>query len=134
MLVADPEVSLKTGKWGRVKIEEKRIYSMAYADDIILISEDEEGMKSMMARLERYLEEKCLKLNSEKTKVMRFRKGGGKRKKTNWWWKGRKIEKIKEFKYLGYNLQRNGGQEANIRERRGNNGPNMGNRKKKIWE
>lgn len=39
-----------------------------------LLTEDEEGMKSMMARFERYLDEKGLELNTEKMKVMSFKK------------------------------------------------------------
>ena len=41
------------------------------------MAEDEEGMKGMMARLERYMDEKGLQLNVGKSKIMRCRKGGG---------------------------------------------------------
>jgi len=38
--------------------------------------------------------------------------------KISWRWKGREIEEVKEIKYLGYTLQRNGGQEgAQIKDR-----------------
>lgn len=37
--------------------------------------------------------------------------------KKKWKWKGKTIEEVKEFKYLGYVLQRNGGQEAHIKDR-----------------
>jgi len=43
---------------------------------------------------------------------MRFRKGRGRRKKKKWRWKEKVIEEMREFKYLGYILQRNEGQEA----------------------
>lgn len=43
---------------------------------MVLLAEDEGGMKSMVERLERYLDRKGLELNVEKTKVVRFRKGG----------------------------------------------------------
>jgi len=56
-------------------------------------------------------------LNTEKTNIIKFRRGGGREKKKEWRWKGRKIEEVKEIKYLGYVLQKNGGQEAQIRER-----------------
>lgn len=39
------------------------------------MAEREDEMRSMMERLERYLGKK-LELNAEKTKIMRFRKGG----------------------------------------------------------
>lgn len=81
---------------------------MAYADDIVLL-EDEEGMRSMMGRMEEYIERKKLELNVNKIKIMRFRKRGGRIGKRDWRWKGKKIEEVKEFMYLGYRLQRNGG-------------------------
>lgn len=49
---------------------------MAYADDIVLLSKEEDGMRSMIRRLEEYMDKKKLKLNVEKTKIMRFKKGG----------------------------------------------------------
>lgn len=50
-------------------------------------------------------------------KIMRFRKRAGRLWKSEWRWKEKKIEKIGEYKYLGYVLQRDEGQEANIRKR-----------------
>lgn len=74
-------------------------------------------MRSMMGRLEKYLGRKNLELNTEKTKIMRFRKDGGRLEKRDSRWKGRKIEEVKKYTYLGYVLQRNGGQEAHVKER-----------------
>lgn len=37
--------------------------------------------------------------------------------KNDWRWKGNKIEEVREFTYLGYKIQRNGGQEAHVREK-----------------
>lgn len=95
-------------RWGRV-------YTLAYADDMVLVAEGENEMRSMVGRLERYLEEKKLELNVGKTKAMRFRRGGGRWDKRVWRWWGKVIEKVREFKYLGYVMQRNGGQEAHVR-------------------
>lgn len=44
---------------------------MSYADDIVLLTEDEEGMRSIIGRLEKYLERKGLELNTNKTKVIK---------------------------------------------------------------
>lgn len=54
-------------------------------------------------------------MNVEKIKIMRFRKG--RLGKGEWRWKGKRIEEIKEFTYLRYRLQRNGGQETQVKER-----------------
>lgn len=37
--------------------------------------------------------------------------------KVDWRWKARKIEKIKEYRYLMYVFKRNGRQEKEVRER-----------------
>jgi len=47
---------------------------LAYADDIVLMADKEEEMKSMIEKLEKYLKGKSLGLNVGKTKIMRFRK------------------------------------------------------------
>jgi len=117
IVIADLEEEMGRVKWGGIKLGERRIYTLAYADDIVLLSEDEGGLRSMISRLEDYLEKKRLELNVDKTKIMRFRKGKGRTSKKEWWWKGKKIEEVKEFTYLGYKLQRNGGQDAQIKER-----------------
>lgn len=59
-----------------IKIGERKIYTLAYADDVALL--DEERIKEMMEKLERYLEENDLDLNISKTKIMRCKKGGDK--------------------------------------------------------
>jgi len=112
-LIIDLEEEMKKVKWGGIKIGERRVYTLVYTDDIVLFAEDEDGIRSMMARLEEYMEKKRLELNVNKTKIMRFRKrGGGRIERRDWRWKGNKIKEIKEFTYLGYRLQRNERQEA----------------------
>lgn len=37
-------------------------------------------MRAMLARLERYVKEKGLEVNVGKSKIMRFRKGGGEKR------------------------------------------------------
>lgn len=62
------------------------------------------------------LDRKKLELNMEKTKVMRFKKGGGRMTEVKWRWKRKRIEQVREFFYLGYRMQRNGGQDSHVRE------------------
>ena len=100
-----------------MKIREKRVCSFAYADDEVVLAEREEGVEGMMRRLERYFEEKKLQLNVEKTKMMRFRKGGGRYKEVEWRCRRKSIMEVKEFKYLGYVFKRNVEQEAHIMDR-----------------
>jgi len=66
------------------------MYLLAYADDIVLLAEDEKGIRSMIGRVENYMEKKRLELNVNKTKIMRFRKGGRRIGRRDWRWKGKK--------------------------------------------
>lgn len=74
ILLADIEEKMRKVKWGGggIKLSEEREYTLAYADDMVLMAEGEDEMRSMLERLERYLDKKRLKLNPEKTKIMRF--------------------------------------------------------------
>lgn len=63
-----------------------------------------------------YLKGKGLELNT-KTKIIKFRRRGGRMEKRIWRGKEKRIEKDKEHKYLRYVVQRNGGQKAQIKDR-----------------
>jgi len=68
--------------WGGIKVGGRRVFVLAYADDVVLLAEEEEGMRGMMRGMEKYLSEKGLEVNVNKSKVMRFRRGGGREKKS----------------------------------------------------
>jgi len=102
----------------------EKIYTLAYADNIIILTEEKQKIRNLLGKLEKYLERKGLKLNTEKIKMMRFRKGREKRKKIDWIYKEKRLEevkefkKFKEFKNFGYYIQGNGRQEAQIKNKR----------------
>ncbi|XP_011069288.1 PREDICTED: uncharacterized protein LOC105155084 [Acromyrmex echinatior] len=54
------------GKWREIRLGERKIYKLAYADNIVLLSKDEEGIRSMIGRMEEYLERKRLDVNKTK--------------------------------------------------------------------
>jgi len=114
-VLADLEEKLGRVKWEGVKLGKERVFSLL--DDTVLMAEEEKGMRSIIERLEDYLEGKKLEVNVRKIKVMRFRKGGGRMRKRDWRWRGEKLKEVKQYTNLGYTLQRNGGQEAQVRER-----------------
>jgi len=60
---------------------------------------------------------------------VRFRKDGRREKKKDWRWKERRIEEVKKIKYLGYVLQTNGGQEAQVKDRKKKAAPILG----QVW-
>jgi len=138
IMLADMEEEMGKVKWGGVRLGDKRAYTLAYADDMMMLAEGEEEMRSMMERLERYLDGKKVELNVEKTKIVRFRKGGGREKKKDWRWKGKKIEEVKEFKYLmGVCIEKEWGSRGTGEGQREESGcgygADMGHWEKKIW-
>lgn len=90
ILMADIEEQMERVKWEGMKLGEGRVYTLAYADDMLLLTENEEEMRSMTGRLEVYLKRKRMELNTEKTKVVRFRKREGREVKKEWRWNRRK--------------------------------------------
>lgn len=84
VVLANLEENMAKGGWGGVKTGEKKIHTLTYANDVMLLAEEEQDMRSILKRLERYLDRKRIELNAEKTKVMKFRKGGGKKRKIEW--------------------------------------------------
>lgn len=117
LVLADLEEKLRKVKWGGTRIGEERVYSLLYADDMVLIAEKEEEMKSMLERLEGYIDRKGLEINVEKTKIVRFNRRRGRRKRIRWRWKGKTIEEVREYTYLGYRFQANEKQQAQVKER-----------------
>ena len=93
IMLTDIEEEMGKVKRGGVKLRRHRIYSLAYADDMVLVAEEEEEMRGMIERLEKYLKRKKLELNTEKTKIIRFRKKGGRWKKRYGNEKGRQLRR-----------------------------------------
>lgn len=69
LLIANMEGEMEKVRWGAIEFGGRKEYS--YADDVVLLAEEEDEMKSIIKRLEGYLEKKRFKLNLKKTKVMR---------------------------------------------------------------
>lgn len=69
LLIANMEGEMEKVRWGGIEFGGRKEYS--YADDVVLLVEEEDEMKSIIKRLEDYLEKKRFKLNLKKTEVMR---------------------------------------------------------------
>lgn len=77
-----------------------KVWTLSYTDNIVLLAKGKDKMKSMMGKLEKYIDGKELTINAEKSRGLK--REGGRLKKIVWRWKGKVIEKVKSFKYLGY--------------------------------
>ncbi|KAH0818793.1 hypothetical protein GEV33_003998 [Tenebrio molitor] len=76
----------------------------------------EREMKETMRYLEKYVRKKKLEVNVEKTKMMVFSKRKSKNEESEWKWEESKIERVSEFKYLGYTFNERATVRAQVRE------------------
>jgi hypothetical protein len=114
--IGDIEEMFRKGQAGGVVVGKEKVWSLAYADDLVVLAREEKGMKEMLGNMEKYMRRKKLTVNVEKSKMMVFRKGGGRRKTNEWRWEKDKIEEVKEFKYLGYVMNERNTAAARVRE------------------
>lgn len=86
------------GVTGRYSVLARKIkkYLFMLFKVLYKIAENKERMRKLMAKLQRYVEEKSLEINKSKTIIMKCRKGGGKRKKIRW--KGKVSQTVREMK------------------------------------
>lgn len=116
-LLLDLEGIMRKGGWGVVKVRGEKIYTLLYTDDMMLLADEEDGMRCMIAKLERYLEEKGLELNVEKFKILRFSTGRRRIKKSMYNEDGgQEVEGSEGIQILRHILQRNGGQKTQVRD------------------
>ena len=55
-----------------IKIARRNLNNLRYADDTTLMAESEEELKRLLMKVKEKSEKVCLKLNSQKTKIMGF--------------------------------------------------------------
>lgn len=68
LFIADLEEMMEKGGWGGVKLGGKKIYSLAYADDIVLLAEEEGGMRCLMNEIRKVLRRKRIGVECGKIK------------------------------------------------------------------
>ena len=78
-----------------IKIARRNINNLRYADDITLMAENEEELKSLLMKVTEESEKVGLKLNIQKTKIM----ASG--PITSWEIDGETVETVPDFGFLG---------------------------------
>ena len=81
----------------------KSINSIIWADDLILLPDTENGLDALLGSLKIYTDDNLLEVNLDKTKCMIFNKTG-RMIRRNVWFGNKKVEMIREYKYLGFLL------------------------------
>ena len=80
-------------------LKDTHIYCLMYADDIVILSETEEGLKNSLNKLVMHNEKWYFEVNHKKTKTMIFQ--AQTLKKVNMVINKQPIKDVKQFKYLG---------------------------------
>ncbi len=78
----------------------KIIGALAFADDIVLIAENEIDLQKLVSCLKNWASGRAMCVNLSKTKIMVFRKTA-RNVVTNCWYGPDQIETVSEYKYLG---------------------------------
>ena len=97
-----------------VKIGNMHLQCLMYADDLVILSESKEGLQRSMSKIEQYTNNWDMKLNEKKTKVVTFQKQGP-MPKIDIIFNGQVLEHVKQYKYLGSIISRNGGFKLNTK-------------------
>ena len=85
-----------------IKIGGRNINNLRYADDITLMAESDEQLKSILIRVKEESERAGLKLNIKKTKIMAS-------SPITWWQtEGEKVEAVPDFIFLGFKITADG--------------------------
>ena len=85
-----------------IKISKRNINNLRYADDITIMAESEEELKSLLTKVKEESEKVGLKRNIQKTKIM----ASG--PITSWQIDGRKVETVTDFIFLGSKITEDG--------------------------
>lgn len=115
LYIAELDMYMRERALGGIKIGNQRIWSLAYADDMVLVAKNREALKEMLSVLKRFLKDRDLVLNVEKTKVLVFNRKK-KEKREKWKWGNKEVEEVQNFKYLGFIFNRKADYGDHIKE------------------
>ena len=85
-----------------IKIDERNINNLRYADNATLMAESEEELKNLLRKVKEESEKVGLKQNIQKTKIM----ASG--PITSWQIDGETVETVSDFIFLGYTITEDG--------------------------
>ena len=102
IFVSDLTNALAAGESDPVKIDNTvTLNSLIWADDLLLLSESEQGLNNMLSNLHAYTKTNLIHVNLDKTNCMIFNKTGRLIRRT-FTFGSKKVEMAEEYKYLGF--------------------------------
>ncbi|KAH3859830.1 hypothetical protein DPMN_102651 [Dreissena polymorpha] len=87
-----------------VKINGKIISHLFYADDLVLIAENEEDLQHLLTLLSKWCDINNMKINTDKSKIMHFRPPSKQKTNFNFKCNDDVMECVESYRYLGLML------------------------------
>ena len=100
LFIDDLELFLQDDQCCGLSIDDITFILMLFADDMVILGKDRDDLQKSLDRLEYYCNKWGLEVNTEKTKVVVFRKRGGLLNNEFWTYKGVNLEVVNNFNYL----------------------------------
>ena len=100
MYLNDIEEHFILNGFERIDLDTFKLFLLLYTDDVVIMSETEEGLKHGLFLLKKYCDRWKLTVNATKTKVMIFRKEGSVNRNIRFIYKGNVLEIVSKFTHL----------------------------------
>ena len=108
LYVEDLELYLQTSDLSGLKLQDITLILLLFADDMVIFGEDQNDLQNSLNMLSEYCERWGLEVNTDKTKVMVFRKRGRVERDINFYYDNQRLEIVDDFNYLGVVLNYTG--------------------------
>ena len=92
---------------GKVQVHDREINTIFWADDIIMLTKNEDTLREMLKTWEEYSNDNKMEVNTDKTKIMVFNKTGRLMRRA-FHINGIELENVRTYKYLGFLLTPSG--------------------------
>ena len=108
LYVEDLELYLQTSDLSGLKLQDITLILLLFADDMVIFGEDQNDLQNSLNMLSEYCERWGLEVNTDKTKVMVFRKQVRVERDINFYYDDQRLEIVDDFNYLGVVLNYTG--------------------------
>ena len=81
-------------------MDDLKLFLLLYADDAVILAQSAEDLQKGLNCLETYCKRYKLTVNTDKTRIMIFKKGG-RNIASRWHFGDKELEIVRSFKYLG---------------------------------
>ena len=101
LFIEDLELFLQEDPNCGLSLDDITFILMLFADDMVILGKDRDDLQNSLDLLEKYCKKWGLQVNTDKTKIVVFRKRGGLFDNEKWTYDGVQLDAVNNFNYLG---------------------------------